>query len=151
MENRWDIRQTIADGPLPETIVSPVDGAEMVLVPGGEFIMGISEEELYHIFKLDERQTPIFATEIPARKINLSDYYIDRYPVTNYQYRKFLEKTGHRRPPLLDDSIWGKPMQPVIFVGWDDARAYATWAGKTLPTEQQWEKAARGTDRRWWA
>jgi serine/threonine-protein kinase len=151
VENRWDIRQTIGDGPLPETVVSPIDGAEMVLVPRGEFIMGISEEELYYIFKLDERQTPIFATEIPVRKVNLSDYYIDRYPVTNYQYRKFLEKTGHRRPPLLDDSIWGKPMQPVIFVGWGDARAYARWAGKTLPTEQQWEKAGRGTDGRWWA
>ncbi len=136
---------------LPDTIMSPVDGAEMVLIPAGEFTMGIDEKELNHIFILDEFENPIYATEAPAKVIHLESYYIDRYPVTNFQYRKFIEATGHRAPMLLDHPDWGQPLQPVVFVGWDDARAYADWAGKALPEEAQWEKAGRGTDRRWWA
>ena len=136
---------------LPETIVAPIDGAEMVLVPAGEFTMGMDPAEIYQIFLLDDRENPVFATETPARKVYLNAYYMDRYPVTNYQYRKFIENTGHRQPMLLNHPHWGQPMQPVVFVGWDDARAYASWAGKTLPTEACWEKAGRGTDARWWA
>ena len=150
-ENRWDIRSIAPDGLLPETIVSPIDNAEMVLIPAGPFTMGIGEEELKKIIALTERQTPIFVTEIPARTVTLASFYIDRYPVTNYQYRQFIESSGHRRPALLDDPTWGEPMQPVVFVGWDDARAYADWAGKSLPTEPHWEKAARGDDGRWWS
>lgn len=151
MESRWDIRQTIADATFPETIVSPIDGAEMVLIPEGDFTLGISQEELARIFARDERQTLIFATEIPVRLIHLGAYYIDRYPVTNYQYHRFMEATGHRKPILIDNNTWGNPMQPVVFVGWDDARAYAAWAGKSLPSESQWEKAGRGPDGRWWS
>ena len=151
MQNHWDISQTSETGSLPKTIVSPVDGAEMVLVPEGEFIMGISQEEVDQIMMLDQRENPMYATETPARAIHLRGYYIDRYPVTNYQYRKFIESTGHRQPMLIDHPDWGHPLQPVVFVGWDDADAYASWAGKKLPTEMQWEKAGRGTDGRWWA
>jgi iron(II)-dependent oxidoreductase len=141
----------LAKDPLPDTLISPIDGAEMVRVPAGEFTMGISEQELLRVFTLDQRQTPIFATEVPARITYLPDYYIDRYPVTNFQYRRFIQETGHRKPALLDDDTWGGSMQPAVFVGWEDARAYARWAGKSLPTEGQWEKAGRGTDGRWWA
>jgi formylglycine-generating enzyme required for sulfatase activity len=141
----------LGPGPLPETVIAPIDSAEMVLVPAGEFTMGMGEEEIYQIFLLDDRENPVFATEIPARRKYLDSYYIDRYPVTNYQYRRFIEETGHRRPLLINHPDWGKPMQPVVFVGWDDARAYASWAGKTLPTEAHWEKAGRGSDGRWWA
>jgi len=151
LEDRWDIHKDLGSGPLPESLISPVDGAEMVLVPPGPFTMGISEQELLQIFLLDQRQTPVFATEVPARTVELETYYIDRYPVTNFQYRKFLEATGHRPPLLWKDSEWNQPMQPVVFVGWDDARAYCKWSGKSLPTEPQWEKAARGQDGRWWA
>jgi formylglycine-generating enzyme required for sulfatase activity len=150
LENIWNIRETLGQAPFPETVVSPIDGAEMVLVPEGDFIMGITQEDLYKILLLDEKENPIFATEMPARTINLKSYYIDRYPVTNYQYRKFIEQTGHREPILLKHPDWGRPMQPVVFVGWDDARAYAKWTGKTLPTEEYWEKAGRGTDARWY-
>ena len=52
---------------------------------------------------------------------------------------------------LLGAPVWNRPMQPVVFVGWDDARAYAKWAEKSLPSEAQWEKARRGTDGRLWA
>jgi len=150
-ENPRDISMEPGTGPFPESIVSPVDGAEMVLIPKGAFTMGMTEEELHRIFILDEKQIPVFVTEIPERSIYLKAYYIDRYPVTNYQYRKFVEETGHREPYLWNHPLWGRPMQPVVFVGWDDARVYAKWAGKSLPTEPQWEKAGRGTDRRLWA
>ncbi|UCF56519.1 MAG: SUMF1/EgtB/PvdO family nonheme iron enzyme [Deltaproteobacteria bacterium] len=151
MENHWDISMELGSGPLPESVVCPLDGAEMVLVPKGPFTMGITEEELRQIFILDQRQNPVFATEIPARPVHLEAYYIDRYPVTNYQYRKFVEETKHRDPWLWNHPSWGQSMQPVVFVGWEDARAYANWAGKSLPSEAQWEKAGRGTDGRMWA
>ena len=151
LENHWNIDKMPGTGTLPEVVVSPVDGAEMVCVPAGDFTMGISQEELYHIFMLQDRENPAFATEVPAQNVYLEDYYIDRYPVTNFQYRKFIEATGHRAPMLIDHPDWGQPLQPVVFVGWDDARAYARWADKKLPGEAQWEKAGRGTDGRWWA
>ena len=151
LENHWEFDKVAGTSVLPDTIVSPVDGAEMVLVSEGQFTMGLNEEELNHIFILDQLENPVFATEAPAKVIHLPSYYIDRYPVTNFQYRKFIEATGHRAPMLIDHPDWGQPLQPVVFVGWDDARAYADWAGKALPREDQWEKAGRGTDRRWWA
>jgi formylglycine-generating enzyme required for sulfatase activity len=151
LENRWDISKISGSGSLPATIVSPIDGAEMVLIPEGEFTMGISQKEFNQISLLDQRENPVYASETPARKINIKSYYIDRYPVTNYQYRKFIEHTRHRPPMLLNHPDWGQPLQPVVFVGWEDAGAYAAWADKTLPTEMQWEKAGRGTDGRWWS
>ncbi|MBW1799274.1 MAG: SUMF1/EgtB/PvdO family nonheme iron enzyme [Deltaproteobacteria bacterium] len=135
METHWDLKAILGAGALPETIICPVDGAEMVLVPKGSFTMGITREELRQIFALDQRQHIIFLTELPARSVDLDAFYIDRYPVTNFQYRKFIRETGHREPMLLNHPDWGKPMQPVVFVGWDDARAYARWAGKSLPNE----------------
>ena len=142
MENYWDIKKEVGHGPFPETIVSPMDRAEMVLVPKGPFTMGITEEELQQISILDQRLNPVFATEIPAETVDLDAYYMDRYPVTNYQYRLFVEDTGHREPYLWDHPLWGQPMQPVVFVGWDDARAYAKWAGKSLPDEQHGRRPA---------
>lgn len=149
--NDWELENNPESGPLPETIISPKDGAEMVLVPEGEFIMGISEKALGKVFFLDERQTPVFLTETPARTLCLPPYYIDRYPVTNFQYQKFVEETGRKKPSLWGDPLWNQPMQPVVFVGWDDARAYARWTEKSLPNEAQWEKAGRGVDGRLWS
>ena len=151
LSSRWDIKKLMDSKPLPDTIVAPIDGAEMVIVPAGEFTMGLDQADIYQIFMLDDRENPVIATEAPARKLHLDAYYIDRYPVTNFQYRKFLDSTDHREPMLINHPDWGQPMQPVVFVGWDDARAYANWAGKALPTEEYWEKAGRGTDGRWWS
>lgn len=149
-ENFWSINNLVQAPPFPPKIISPIDRAEMVLVPAGEFIMGITENELNQIFVLDGSQNPVFMTEVPARKVFLEDYYIDLHPVTNYQYARFIEETGHRTPLLWGKEGWNEPLQPVVGMGWDDARAYGAWAGKSLPTEPQWEKAARGADGRWW-
>lgn len=151
METTWDIIKMLGSGPYPETIIAPGDGSEMVLVPAGEFTKGISEEELAQIFMLDRTENAVYATEVSSQTVYLSGFYIDRYPVTNYQYQKFIDATGHRKPIHLNHPLWGQPMRPVVFVGWEDARSYASWAGKALPTEEQWEKAGRGEDRRWWA
>lgn len=150
MDRRWNILEEIGGPPFPPEIRSPHDGALMVLVPGGTFTMGIDREELLQIFALDGKENPIFATEVPAREVDTGPYYVDKYPVTNAQYSRFLVETGHRKPLLWQQPGWSHPEQPVVGLGWDDARAYAAWAGKKLPSEAQWEKAARGTGRPWW-
>ncbi len=134
-----------------DKIKSKIDGAEMVLVPKGDFIMGIDEVTLKKVYEYDRYEEPLFKTELPKRKGNVKkSFYIDKFPVTNKQYRKFLEETGHREPAFWDDPLWNQPDKPVVGIGWSDAKEYAKWAGKRLPKEAEWEKAARGTDGRWW-
>jgi formylglycine-generating enzyme required for sulfatase activity len=88
--------------------------------------------------------------EKPPHKVYLDAYYIDRHPVTNAEYKKFVEATGYRAPEHWKNGQIpkGKENHPVNYVSWDDANAYAKWVGKRLPTEAEWEKAARGTDKR---
>jgi formylglycine-generating enzyme required for sulfatase activity len=100
----------------------------MVLIPAGEFTMGSPAG----VGKPDEQ---------PAHQVYLDAFYIDKHPVTFDQYDKFCDATQRNKP---DDSGWGRGRRPVINVSWDDATAYAQWAGKTLPTEAEYEKAARG-------
>ncbi len=110
------------------------DGAPMVLVPAGEFTMGSNEGG-------DD--------EKPAHRVSLDAYYIDKYEVTVRQYAKFLDATSLEAPP--DWNIMNQPphqKRPVAKVDWADAGTYCRWAGKRLPTEAEWEKAARGTDGR---
>ena len=120
---------------LPE-IVTARDGSEMLLVPAGEFEMG--DGETYPLkMNLDDQ---------PRHRVYLDAYYIGKYAVTNAQYARFVGETGHRPP---GNRFWKKPEKanhPVVSISWDDAMAYAKWAGCDLPTEAQWEKAARGPD-----
>lgn len=69
---------------------------------------------------------------------------MDKYEVTNAQYREFLEATGYREPEYWADDKYNQPNQPVVGITWYDAVEYADWAGKRLPTEKEWEWAARG-------
>jgi iron(II)-dependent oxidoreductase len=124
---------------LPGTIVCLRDGCEMVRVPAGTEIMG-------NDVGLPE--------ERPAHAVTLKSYYIDKLETSVAQYERFLASSGYRIPQG-DDPKQGTQWEgraakkdalamPVVHVSWHDARAYAQWAGKSLPSEAQWERAARG-------
>jgi len=108
---------------------------EMILIPAGEFIMGTNTR---------------LPDEGPEHKVTLPAYYIDKYEVTNLQYKKFNDATNRKSPSHFKNRTYpkGKADHPVTYVSWYDARAYCEWAGKRLPTDQEWEKAARGSDGR---
>lgn len=119
-----------ADG-LPRRLQCEADSAEMVLVPAGLFVMGTDDGP--------EDTRPAHAVEIDA-------YYIDVTEVTLGQYERFLsENESNRRPARAANA--GQPADlPALGIPWGDARGYAKWAKKSLPTEAEWEKAARGPD-----
>lgn len=136
---------------LPRVILTPKDRGEMVLVPGGVFPFGITQDQVRQIIEsLGEPFDPIFATELAPRNAMIRDCYIDRRPVTNAQYELFLRETNHPAPLFWNSSPWNKPNLPVVGICYRDAEAYCRWANKRLPTEEEWERAARGTDRRIW-
>lgn len=136
---------------LPKEITCSKDNSPMVLIPAGYFIYGINKKTRDSLLKsLSNAILPLFDLEFKKATKYLPSYYIDKYEVTNRQYAEFIKATGHRTPKFMFSPMFNDPDQPVVGVGWDDARAYAKWAGKRLPSEEEWEKAARGTDGRFW-
>ncbi|MEK7776536.1 MAG: SUMF1/EgtB/PvdO family nonheme iron enzyme [Planctomycetota bacterium] len=109
----------------PTSIVNEKDGSEMILIPAGDCIIG------------EERKV-----------VPVESFYIDKFPISNAQYKKFMDATGAKEPLYWSDKRFCNPLQPVVGISWNDAVAYTKWAGKRLPREIEWEKAARGIDGR---
>ena len=113
-------------------MIGVLDDGAMVVIPAGEFLQG-NNAGAYD--------------ESPETSVFLDTFSIDKYETTNRRYSEFVQQTGHRAPTSRYGGMdaFQLPALPVVYVSWDDAVAFCEWEGKRLPTEAEWEKAARGT------
>ncbi len=122
----------------------------MALVDAGKFYMGTSRdigEDGFYKFGLVK---PFYADAAPMHELSLDAYYIDKYEVSNEGYKEFMDSTDAPQPAKWKAGAYreGMGMRPVGGVSWFEAAEYCKWKSKRLPTEAEWEKAARGTDKR---
>lgn len=134
---------------LPARIIWEPDGKEMIMITAGPFLMGRDSGR---------------ENEKPQHTVHLTAFYIDRYPVTQAEYQRFVQQAGYRVPCYRvewadqeynwDQQTATPPVDkldhPVVMVSWEDAVAYARWARKRLPSEAEWERAARGREEWRW-
>lgn len=121
---------------------------EMIYIPSGHFFFGTNKkDEIAEALSLGIPK-PWYADETPRQKIFLKGFYIDKFEVTNERYKKFVDDLGAAPPENWKNNNFpeGKNKEPVIWVTWFDAANFCQWAKKVLPTEKQWERAAKGTE-----
>ena len=126
-----------------------VEAEDMILVPEGPFIMGSSDEDIFWAAKqFHSESLDWYRDETPAHSVTLPAFEIDKYEVSVGDYKLYMEATGRPAPREFVNARLNHPLQPVVSVSWQDAKDYCLWSNKRLPTELEWEKAARGTRHR---
>ncbi len=137
--------------PLPLAADPSAQPMEMITIAPGEFIMGSTEKSItWAAQTFFSESLDFYRDETPAHAVTLQAYKIDITEVTMGQYLLYMKQTGALAPKFMDHDRFNQDQQPVVGVTWQEATDYCATLGKRLPTEAEWEKAARGTDERYY-